>query len=340
MLNHDFWKTFKAIDGERARFKKYARLSLCFLIFGAVLPISNPFIDFPSSLKLNKNTYDTTVNAISQTIVGTSASVLAACLIEIFSAMRIIWIKEEKRKSFMFFFGSDLDQGKAAIIIPKFDSTEISQLILPDKLPEVSLLHKFAGNADLSLLSFSDTKAAINIEILFEQNNFNRPELKFDDENINIDEYNTLFVIGLHSNSFLLNNINKKNTLFSLEKSEKVQNTKISKFKIADRSNGQQQPLSSEVTQEYSDDGSSQYGLIAKLKCNRTIIFVIGGNDADMTARCSTYLLEDWENIYKDEDTGCNPRIKFEDRIFAICMKHEININKPMTVVHKYAQNS
>ena len=233
----------------------------------------------------------------------------------------------------MFFFGPDLEQGKSAIIIPRYDFSRMPSLVQIEEPPLPLESADCTDLPDQSLLSLSDTRSAINIEILFEKNHFNRPELIFADQNENFDisNYKTLFVIGLHCKPLtIINKFKQNNQLFIID-------TSSSGFKITERNNGLSgTPINS--TNLYVDTQIIQYGSIAKLKSNGTVIFFVGGNDAGMTEKCSTYLLGNWKKIYEYEDESLNPSMKFEDREFAICIKHEIANKESMDIIHKFAQ--
>ena len=49
-------------------------------------------------------------------------------------------------------------------------------------------------------------------------------------------------------------------------------------------------------------------------------------------------MLGNWKKIYEYEDESLNPSMKFEDREFAICIKHEIANKESMDIIHKFAQ--
>ena len=291
------------------------------MALGAFLPFPSPLGDsILKNFPLKRDTYNTGINGISQIAVGVSASVLAASLIEIFSARKIIKMKKAKKESFLFFFGS-LDQGDAAILIPEYPTKSIKHLV--ELVPEnndnntelKSIKEKFPGNADTSLLSFSDTRAAMNLAILFEKNGFKRPELISHDENLDLKKYKTIFVIGLCSNDFLVEKLNN-GTLFKVQGSDNGCNVKT-----ATTSEGREI-----LSEKYTvDDAQYEYGLIAKDKSDNTTYFIIGGNKANMTLKCSQYLLDEWETIYDFDVTNGKSKVKIEDKVFALCMKSEKN---------------
>jgi hypothetical protein len=328
LKNKNFLQDFKKIDKERSRFICYAKISISTLIIGAILPtpILSLFIFYDKH-------YDPYVNALSQIIVGTSASILAASLIEIFSALRNIWIREADEDFFRFFFGPKSEQGHVAVVIPRFDPNTIPEetfMKFPDAL-------KSMFKRDSTFLASSDTKALTNIEILFEQHHSKRPEVRFADEKLDdLSKYETVFFVGLFSNAYLLDKLNN-NKLFFLEKETHMQagDSTLPGLRLAyiDGDELQQHPRSNKA--KFCNESNNEYGLIAKVSHDDIKIFVIGGINASLTVKCSEFLLNNWQSIYSLVDDSRN-EIKVEYHDFAICMK-SCN-SKKLTYAYKFVE--
>ena len=310
-------------------------------------------MDCKIPLTKNNKSCVTAITAISQATVGVAASVLAASLIELFSAMRIVWIREEKEvKKFLNFFGKDLEKSKIAIVIPQFSLKELKQVLENLKKEErideeFKNLLKSIGKEENRMIkssegffSSADMQAAANIQILFDRvkiKDFVKPEFIPTSEGVNADlnadqikSYNTLFIIGLFSNNFLCNVVNENGAnLFELEDNENSETEETGgKIKVAERNtNGQiiQLSKSSQIfanNENENENENEKYGLLARFMCNNQTIFVIGGIEGDLTVKCSDFLLENWEvSIYDKLGSTCKEGILPPDKNFAVCMK-------------------
>lgn len=293
------------------------------LAFGAFLPSIMDVIPAEDSVRKKLNPW---VNPVSQIIVGTFASVLAASLIENLVLNRELKEKQKKQETLRVLFGDDLEAGRTAIVLPRFDS----------KTLEVKIVGTDIQTDELAFLSFSDTQAAIEIISMFEESGLSRPELIFDNSKINTKEYETLFVIGLCSNHLFVGNssegldLSRKDNILKVV----VSDPPVGHFELK-RSSDRNRMLYQDPpdTQNQGD----RYGTIVKMKIvvdkHWTNIIVVGGISADITTKCGKYLRQNIESLaaYRDE---INNNKELGSNEFAILLKY--SKSDELVAVEKY----
>ncbi len=334
MFNYrTLFRIFNHIDESRNLSKAIFFLSFVTFLIGIVLP----FPIFECKITNDKIKCEKYISSLSNGILGVSASLLAASLTDILVGMRDVWIREEKQGKFRIFFGIDKDVSDVAIVVPRFsiqgtlkDDNKLKEL--EDKLGiKLSDTERMMIRANEGFYSSADLQSSTSLNILFDRvkipssntkNNIQeivKPRLEYtteeDKEEHNkelkeLNEYNILFVIGLFSNVLLMKNSELNQTdFFTIVFSGNKAFIKIAKEEY------------NKWQKEVSDDEDYYYGLLARLKVDKKVVFVSGGIKAELTIRCSEFLLENWENIYQKLSHEVSSYPLPTDRNFAICMR-------------------
>ena len=324
-----------------------------FIVSGDLFVVgkTRPLPIFECKISNDKIKCEKYISSLSNGILGVSASLLAASLTDILVGMRDVWIREEKQGSFRKFFGIDNDgNNKIAVVLPQFSIQ--SELKKDNKLQELekslqitlSYRERMMIKANEGFYSSSDLQSSTSLNILFDRvkilssntkNNTQeivKPRLEYTTERKDLkknkladfNEYNVLFVIGLFSNALLMGDINPhhQNKVFKIGYSEEKTSIKIANNKQSIANNKQSianNKQSDEFWEEVSDEESYFYGLLARLNVGGKMVFVYGGIKAELTIKCSEFLLENWEDIYQK----LSGEIGFSlptDWNFAICM--------------------
>jgi hypothetical protein len=279
------------------------------------LPLISSSIPWPET---QKSIISSGSSAVSQIIVGTSASALAAFLIEFLYLNRVIKEKQANRAKFLKLLGSNSDNPKVMIAIPRFkgiqaarsenkgeeggilegsesENVQITSTITPNVQITSTITPKESVKLDSSdcFLSDLDTSVAINLVTLFASKRISHPEIIYADQDNEIGEgnFDVLFLIGLFSNHTLKKTYSPNCRTFELL--EESSSSEPSGFKIAERV----KQISTPPNSSSRVFRGSEYGLLAKIVADGKIIFVIGGVNAKMTAFSGTYFSVYWPDI-------------------------------------------
>jgi hypothetical protein len=259
-----------------------------------------------------------------------STSISAASLIEIFSGIRDVRLKEEKCREFRELLGCDELDPKTinetvALVIPRFQIEKIPEEVINESL-DVESRKSFIS--DKAFFAFSDIQCANEILIGFKSQNLPLPQLTWDDEILEkwkkgkLQGLKALIVIGLWSNRFSTYYSKEHHELFQLETDPKDNLNGI----IFKQWNGERYDF--EVPDKeiikYQEDSNGDYDydyvLLAKTHIDSIKVFFVGGIRGQGTALGGKYLLDNWNNEeFLREDS--NNHLKPNKNQFAMCVK-------------------
>lgn len=300
---------YKKIDQPRRHFKKYFWWSVLIIILstiGEVLSQGNAELG--------------TINVLSKIVTAIATSVAAAALIEIFSGMREVWIKEQTQKEFRAFFGCELIDHSVAIVIPRFPMNELKK-----RFPEVLDMDLDSSGAVKRLrevsnmvLAYADVKTASDILIAFSKVNLlHLAEMVWDDDMLEkwiggqASHIRTFIIIGLQSNRLFgaIRDAPHMSKFFRVTKDD----GKFA-FSIAKRSGNVLDWYPPRMETDKQD-----YVLLSKVEMSSSQkALIVGGITAQGTERIGEYLRENWKTIHNWSDSSSGSQVSVTDREFAM----------------------
>lgn len=243
-------------------------------------------------------------------------------MIEIFSGIRDVWIREQTQKDFRDFFGCEYEKESVAIVIPRFPMQEL-QNAYPgvfdiDLDPSSGAAKRLSEVSDM-VLAYADVNAAAEILIAFTQVGLvDWAKMVWDDDTQKdwkggkTKSIKTFIVIGLYSNRFF----GEINQTLGYKKFFKINRTSDGKFEFSiakheGESIGWHPPQQTELNRDHV--------LIAKVKLNATQkAFIIGGITAQGTQRIGQYLRDNWRRIYEASDSSSGAKLNVQGNEFAM----------------------
>lgn len=314
---------YRHIVQPRRRFKIFFNWSVIIIILAI---IGQEFSEQEAALSWR------IMNIVSKVVIAVFTSVAAAALIEIFSGIRDVWIREQTQKEFRDFFGCEYEKESVAIVIPRFPMQELQEAY--PKVFEIDLdtsgaVKRLSEVSDM-VLAYADVNAAAEILIAFTQVGLvDWAKMVWDDDTQKdwkagkTKSIKTFIVIGLYSNRFF----GEINQTLGYKKFFKIDRTSDGKFgfNIAKHEGEAIGWHPFQQTEQNRD-----HVLIAKVKLNATQkAFIVGGISAQGTQRIGQYLRDNWRRIYEASDSSSEARINVKGNEFAIAISTPLPDGNP-----------
>lgn len=305
---------YQKIAEPRRRFKIFFWLSVIIIVLATVVEVLS--VDNPTPIA-------EILSISSKIVIAISTSLAAATLIEIFSGMRDVWIREQTQKDFRAFFGCEYEKKTVAIVIPRFPMKELKEqfpeVFGKDLDPSSHAVKRLSEVSDM-VLAYADVKTASDILIAFTQVSLlDRVEIYWDDDLLEKwqtgkeKRIRTFIIIGLYSNRFFwaINEATGMRKFFKI----KISTDGNFDFSIAKHSGdaqGWHTPREAEL-------GKQDHVLISKVYMNSSQkAFIVGGITAQGTERIGQYLRENWKNLYDWTDSDLGSAVSVKDHEFAM----------------------
>jgi hypothetical protein len=281
-------------------------------------------------------------NIVSKIVIAVFTSVAAAALIEIFSGIRDVWIREQTQKEFRDFFGCEYEEDSVEIVIPRFPMKELQRAnpeVFGIDLDTSGAIKRLSEVSDM-VLAYADVKTASEILIAFTQVDLvDWAKMVWDDDTQNdwkagkTRSVKTIIVVGLYSNRFFW----EVYQTLGYKKFFKINATPDGSFEfnIAKHEGdaiGWHPPRRAEQ--------NCDYVLLTKVKLNSTQkAFIVGGITAQGTERIGQYLRDNWRKIYEASDSSSGTKLAVKGNEFAMAISVPLPDGNP-SLGECYVDNS
>jgi hypothetical protein len=306
--------SYQKIAEPRRRFKIFFWLSVVIIVLATVAEVI---------LEDNPTLVAKIFGTGSKIVIAISTSLAAAALIEIFSGMRDVWIREQTQKDFRAFFGCEYEKKTVAVVIPRFPMKELKgkfpEVFETDLDPSSQAVKRLSEVSDM-VLAYGDVKTASDILIAFTQVGLlDRVEMYWDDDLLEKWEagkeqrIRTFIIVGLYSNRFFwaIYNATSMRQLFKINQGADG-SFDFSIAKHIGNAQGWHSPREAEP-------GKQDHILISKVHMNpHQKAFIVGGITAQGTERIGQFLRENWKTLYDWTDSDLGSHISVKDHEFAM----------------------
>ncbi|HEV7507577.1 MAG TPA: hypothetical protein VGS07_22020 [Thermoanaerobaculia bacterium] len=288
-----FWKALQKLGEPHSRFKNVFAVSVIALSLSvAATYVSGEAI----GLKF--------LRGFAQVVIGISASVAAAAMIEIFSGIRILWQKYDRRRQFQKLFNIPDEEShkeesaKVAIVLARF-STGGGLLDTPNESYATSSQPvKRMREVNDQVFALADVKAASDLMLIFSKLGLPLPVLEPDEKIVeqlhgNSLSYGTYIAIGLQSNALTMAINGSQPDLFRISDAH----SESPKLQIAERDPGKPLPLEQWSESYDSDRKTYDHVLIARTRLSKDkTLFILGGLEAKGTESVGDFIKVHWED--------------------------------------------